>query len=144
VEAVRHAAQSLAGRAERLGVTVTVKESGPAIGRTAPRAAAVLLRELLSQAIAASPRGAEVTILVEPAALDHGPRVTVDDAGAPLPASARRAMVGLGIEPGTHGRSTSVPLYVVNEIATWRGASFELADAEAGGLRAIVTFARAL
>ena len=144
VEATRHAVQSLAGRAERMGVSLSVKEQGPALGRTAPRAVAVLLRELISQAIAASPRGAAVTVTVDPAELDHGPRVTVDDAGTPLPATARRALVGLGIEPGTHGRSTSVPLYVANEIAMWRGASFELGDAPAGGLRATVTFARAI
>lgn len=144
VEATRHAVQALAGRAERMGVSLQVREEGVAIGRTAPRAVAVLLRELISQAIAASPRGAEVVVTVEPPRLEMGPRVTVDDAGAPIPASARRAFVGLGIEPGTHGRPTSVPLYVANEIATWRGSAFELSDAPAGGLRAIVTFTRAL
>jgi len=109
--------------------------------RTAPRGASVLLRELIGQAIAASPRGAAVTIAVAHDEIE-GARVTVDDAGAPLPANARRALVGLEIEPGTHGRGTSVPLYVANEIAGWLGLALELSDAEAGGLRVIVTFPR--
>ncbi|WP_394848858.1 ATP-binding protein [Pendulispora brunnea] len=109
--------------------------------RSAPRALSVLLRELVGQAIASSPRGASVTITITNAEAD-GPRICVEDAGAPLPASARRSFVGLDIEPGTHGRATSVPLYVANEIAGWLGVSLELADAEAGGLRIIVTFPR--
>jgi len=110
--------------------------------RTAPRAVSVLLRELVGQAIASSPRGASVTIAISNDEVE-GARITVDDAGAPLPASARRSFVGLDIEPGTHGRATSVPLYVANEIAGWLGVSLELADADAGGLRIIVTFPRA-
>jgi signal transduction histidine kinase len=111
--------------------------------RTAPRAVSVLLRELVGQAIASSPRGASVGIVISNDEIE-GARITVDDAGAPLPASARRSFVGLDIEPGTHGRATSVPLYVANEIAGWLGVSLELADADAGGLRIIVTFPRAV
>ena len=65
----------------------------------------------------------------------------VDDAGTPLPASARRAFVNLELEPGTFGRSTSVPLYVASEIAAWQGAVLDLADAPAGGVRVVVTYA---
>jgi hypothetical protein len=72
---------------------------------------------------------------------EHGPRVTVDDAGTPLPANARRPFVNLELEPGTFGRSTSVPLYVASEIAAWQGAVLELADAPAGGVRVTVTYA---
>ena len=167
MDTARTVAASLSGRADRGGVVLQVAFEGSSpplsqdrqrdseraplsergradevLVRTAPRALGVLVRELLGQAIASSPRGASITVGVR---LDEteGARLTVDDAGAPLPAAARRAFVGLEIEPGTHGRGTSVPLYVANEIANWLGVSLELADAEAGGLRVIVTFPRA-
>lgn len=138
-EAARTTAATFSGRAERGEVKITVAGESTLVVRTAPRAVAVLLREIVAQAIAASPRGAEVTITVEDVA-GHGPRLTVDDGGAPLPGPARRAFIGLQLEPGTYGRPTSVPLYVASEIASWRGATLELADAPAGGLRVTVTF----
>ncbi len=171
VELARAVVSGLSGRADRSGVGLQITvQSGAQIlssymavapahehedapgpyserGRTeeiavraAPRALTVLLRELVGQAIASSPRGATVAVSVKQDAA--GPHLVVEDAGAPLPASARRAFVGLEIEPGTHGRATSVPLYVANEIASWMGALLELADADAGGLRVIVTFPR--
>jgi hypothetical protein len=73
---------------------------------------------------------------------ERGPSVQVDDAGPPLPATARKAFVGLETEPGTYGRPTSLPLYVAAALASWQGATFELADTEEGGLRVRVTFAR--
>ncbi|WP_394821056.1 sensor histidine kinase [Pendulispora albinea] len=171
VETVRTVVAGLAGRADRYGVVLQVnarvegvlppasrergrddsdraplseRGRGEEIPvRTAPRALAVLVRELVGQAIASSPRGATVSISMRGDGDEPGAaRLTVDDAGTPLPASARRALVGLDIEPGTHGRGTSVPLYVANEVANWLGLSMELADAEAGGLRVVVTFAR--
>ncbi|WP_394838310.1 ATP-binding protein [Pendulispora rubella] len=172
VETARSVVSALSGRADRSGVLLQVatrlegispasherdardpKESERAPVsersrgeelpvRTAPRALSVLLRELVGQAIASSPRGASVIISITNDETD-GARITVEDAGAPLPASARRSFVGLDIEPGTHGRATSVPLYVANEIAGWLGVSLELADAEAGGVRIIVTFPKA-
>jgi hypothetical protein len=84
-----------------------------------------------------------VTVTID-AVGDLFPRVTVDDAGAPLPSSARRAFVALQVEPGTYGRPTSLPFYVANEIASWQGATLELGDAPAGGVRVAVTFPRAM
>ena len=66
----------------------------------------------------------------------------VDDAGPPLPATARTAFVGLETEPGTYGRPTSLPLYVAAALASWQGATFQLADTPEGGLRVRVTFSR--
>jgi signal transduction histidine kinase len=140
VEAAKNAASSLTARAERSDVKVTVTGEPQGV-RTAPRAVAVLLREILGQAIAASPRGSEVKVAIEGS--PGGVSITCDDAGAPLPAKARRAFLGLELEPGTYGRSTSVPLYVAGEIASWRGATLELADAPSGGVRVTVTFPRA-
>jgi signal transduction histidine kinase len=146
-EIARQAARGLALRAERAEVTikvVTVPE-GPdthAFGRAAPHAAAALVRELLAQGLAASPRGSTVTVKVMAASKDLGTRILVDDAGAPLPASARRAFLALELDPGTYGRPSSLPLYICGEIASAQGALLELLDAESGGLRVMVTFPR--
>ena len=53
---------------------------------------------------------------------DLGTRVTIDDTGPALPAGARRALLTLELDPGTHGRPSAVPLYVASEIALWQGA----------------------
>ncbi len=147
-ETARQAARALGGRADRAEVKIEIvspSSTDRALGsaRIGPRAALVLTRELLVQAIAASPRGSVVTLTID-AVGDLFPRVTVDDAGAPLPTSARRAFVALEVEPGTYGRPTSLPFYVANEIASWQGATLELGDAPAGGVRVSVTFPRAM
>jgi two-component system, OmpR family, sensor kinase len=146
-DTARQATRALAGRADRAEVKLEIiapnADHARVSARIGPRAALVLLRELLVQAIAASPRGSAVTLTID-AVGDLFPRVTVDDAGAPLPSSARRAFVALQVEPGTYGRPTSLPFYVANEIASWQGATLELGDAPAGGVRVSVTFPRAM
>lgn len=143
-ETARQASRALGGRADRAEVKIeVVAPSLRSSARIGPRAALVLLRELLVQAIAASPRGSVVTVTID-AVGDLFPRLTVDDAGAPLPTSSRRAFVALEVEPGTYGRPTSLPFYVANEIASWQGATLELGDAPAGGVRVSVTFPRAM
>jgi signal transduction histidine kinase len=132
----------LGGRSSRAGVTIKLTDDtqGKAHARTSPLALTALLDGLLGQAIQASPRGSSVSVRVSDE--ERGPSVQVDDAGPPLPATARKAFVGLETEPGTYGRPTSLPLYVAAALASWQGATFELADTEEGGLRVRVTFAR--
>ncbi|MEO8876378.1 MAG: sensor histidine kinase [Polyangiaceae bacterium] len=142
-EIAHHVVATLEGRAERGHVKVELKnapEDLPA-ALIAPRAATVLLRELIEQAIAASPKASSV--IVSFTHEESGPRVSVEDAGAPLPAGARRAFVALEVEPGTYGRASCVPLNIAAEIAGSVGATVELGDAAIGGLRVSVTFARA-
>ncbi len=132
------------GRAEKGGVkleNVAPPESLPG-ARIAPRALAVLVRELVEQAIAATPKGGAVKVSFTHE--ESGPRVSVEDGGAPLPVGARRAFVGLEVPPGTYGRASCVPLYIAAEIAGAVGATVELGDSSLGGLRVSVTFARAL
>ena len=130
------------GRAQRAGVTVNVidETEGKAHARTSPRAINALVESLLNQAIQASPRESTVTVRVTDE--ERGPCVCVDDAGPPLPATARKQFVGLETEPGTYGRPTSLPLYVAAALASWQGATFELDDIATGGLRVRVTFSR--
>ncbi len=143
VDVVRNVVASLEGRAERGHVKVELKNASDDLppARIATRALTVLARDLIEQAIAASPKGA--TVLVTFSHEESGPRLTVEDAGSPLPSGARRAFVALEVEPGTYGRASCVPLNIAAEIAGSVGASVELGDASIGGLRVSVTFERA-
>ncbi len=144
----RTAVRGLGARIERHGVDVDIQSpDAGAFTRGAPRGIAVLLREIVGQAIAATSRAGRVKITLTDRTTTLGTRITVDDSGPALPASARRALLGLELDPGTYGRPTAVPLYVAAEIAVWQGALLELGDAPiengvGGGLRVTVTFPR--
>jgi len=149
VDVMRSAARSLAPQIERRGVEVkivTVPEGTemPIPVRLSARAAALIARELLGQAVAATPRGLSVNVSVAAAGgapgETVGPRLTIDDAGASLPSTARRAFVALELEPSTFGRPSSIPLFVCSELIAWQGAILELGDAPEGGLRVGVHF----
>jgi signal transduction histidine kinase len=147
-ELVATVSRQLAARAEKAEVDVSVDDSGKGKGgrttvRAAPRAMALMVREVVLHAIASSPRGARVVVRVTPPEREgEGARIVVDDGGPALPASARRAFLALEGDPGAHGRASSVPLYIGAEIAATHGARMELSDAPLGGLRVIVTLAR--
>jgi signal transduction histidine kinase len=143
-EIVQAEVKALESRAARAGVEVRVRRvpgDVPVLARAAPRAVGVLIRELVSHAIVATPRESAVTVTViarggstsgRPDAR-LGARVVVDDAGTILPAAARRALLSLEVEPGTFGRPSSVALFVAAEIAAAQGASFEIADSTVEG-----------
>jgi len=147
VEVARAQARLVESRATRGGVTLEIQAGSAApthaFVHVAPRAAGLLVRELLAHAIAASGRGSAVAVTIEGPAADpggHGARLVVDDTGTLLPASARRALMVLEVEPGTFGRPSGVALFVAAEIAFAQGAQFELGDSPAGGVRVTVTF----
>ncbi|MGH7283027.1 MAG: sensor histidine kinase [Polyangiaceae bacterium] len=134
---------ALQGRADKLGVKLTMTPAPQDLppAHVAARACTVMLRNLIEQAILASPRGREVRVSFSHE--EAGPRVSVEDSGAPLPSGARRAFVALEVEPGTYGRASCVPLNIAAEIAGAVGATVELGDSPLGGLRISVTFGRA-
>ena len=135
---------------ERTGVKVVVRaaEAGRLYVRGGAKAVAALARELVAHAVAASPRGALVEISI--AADPSSPRLVVDDAGSPLPASGRRAFLALEAHAGQYGRPSGLPIFMAAELAACIGARLELSDAPSresadgplgGGLRVAVTFA---
>jgi signal transduction histidine kinase len=146
VEVVRAQARVLESRAARGGVAVrlhTVPEDSLAvIARVAPRATAILARELMSHAIAASTRGSTVAATVHAQTAEIGARLVVDDSGTSLPGTARKALLALEVEPGTFGRPSGVALFIAAEIALAQGALLDIGDAPAGGVRVTVTFPR--
>src|SRR5262249_24783174 len=107
IDAERQAIRALSHRAERAAVSLKIvtmpdEVDARAYARCGPRAAAALLRELVSQAVAASPQGATVTVTVTASTpSETGTRVIVDDGGAPLPVNARRPFLALELDPGT-------------------------------------------
>jgi signal transduction histidine kinase len=159
-ELVRSEVYALAARAERAGVEVKITIGGAPGARPTisapPRAATVLLRQVIGHAIAASPRGSAVGIAVEPAADGRGARVILDDSGATLPSVGRQALVGLEVDPSTYARPSGVALFVAAAIAAALPASLDLGDAPVskagsgtetgtgtagGGVRVALTFA---
>jgi two-component system OmpR family sensor kinase len=148
-ELARTAARALAPRLERNNVDIDIdigaSSETQARATVAPNAVTVLIRELLSQAIAATPAGGRVKLTLLPRTRTLGTRIVVDDAGPALPSSARRSLMWLELDPGTYGRPSAVPLFVAAEIALWQGGLLELGDApveagSGGGVRVTVTF----
>ena len=150
VDIARTAVRALGGPIERAGLDVKVVTAPDTADltvmvRLSPRAAAFLVRAMVSQAVAATSRGHAVLVTVQaegvtpadPSAepTNAGARLLVDDAGASIPANARRGFVGLEVDPATYGRPTSVTLFTCSELASWQGALLELGDAPLGGLR---------
>ena len=152
-ELAKEAARDGSVFGERSEVKVVVRESessatgGRFYVRSAAKAVAALLRELVAHAVAASPRGAvvEIAVVEDPA----GPRLVVDDAGAALPASGRRAFLALETHAGQYSRPSGLPIFMAAELAACIGARLELSDAPrrdsesgamGGGLRVAVTF----
>jgi two-component system OmpR family sensor kinase len=145
VDLVRAQVRLVESRAQRAGVSIQLEPADPPPrAHAGARAAGLLVRELLSHAIAASTKGKTVTVTLEGAkpGVEIAARVVVDDTGTLLPAAARRALLALEVEPGTFGRPNGVSLFVAAEIARSQGASFELGDSPAGGVRVTVSFPR--
>jgi signal transduction histidine kinase len=149
-EVVKNEVAERRPRAERDGVALALTDEsggGDLFARGPSRAVMLLVAEVLRHAIAASPRDGTVDVRLKRLPHERQPdhynvRIEVEDAGPALPATSRRAFVGLELEPGTCGRPSALPLYVAAALSSWAGAAFELGDGPRGGLRVSVTFAR--
>jgi signal transduction histidine kinase len=142
-ECAQSAVKDAASHAEREGVTINVtvkaKDARPYVRRGA-KATGALARELVHHAVSASPRGSTVDVQVH--ADGDVTRLVVDDAGSPLPASARRSFLLLETHAGAYGRPSGLPIFMAAELAGCLGAQIELSDAPNGGLRVAVTFVK--
>jgi two-component system, OmpR family, sensor kinase len=143
---VKATVKSLAPLAERDGVNIVVRttpEGARPYVRRGSKAIAALVRELVGHAIEASPRDAQVEVTLSDADATSGPRIVVDDAGSPLPASGRRSFLTLETHAGAYGRPSGLPIFLAAELAACQGAMLELSDApNTGGLRVAVTFSK--
>lgn len=143
-ECAKNAVNEAASHAEREGVSVNVRvrpDGARPYVRRGAKATAALVRELVHHAISASPRGSAVEVQVQSG--DEDTRLVVDDAGSPLPASARRSFLLLETHAGAYGRPSGLPIFMAAELAACQGAQLELSDAPTGGLRVAVSFVKA-
>lgn len=139
-ELTQQALSQLEGRAERHGVKLETRGMDEIQVRVRPKALLALVRELVAQAIMATPKDASVVVALE-AFGEGGARLSVEDAGASLPAAQRGPFMRLEVEPSTYGRASAVPLHVCAEIAQAIGISLEFGDAPSG-LRVAALFSR--
>jgi len=139
VDLVQQAVSQLEGRAERHSVKVDLRVPTESFVRTRVKATLALVRELVAQAITATPKDGQVLVSVE--SLPGGARLTVEDSGASLPAAMRGPFLRLEAQPSTYGRASAVPLHVCAEVAQAIGISMEFGDAPSG-LRVSALFSR--
>lgn len=139
VALVQQVISQLEGRAERHGVKVDLRSPEEAFVRTRVKATLGLLRELVSQAITATPKDGRVVVAID--VLPGGARLSVEDAGASLPAAMRGSFLRLEVPPSTYGRASAVPLHVCAEVAHVIGIAMEFGDAP-HGLRVSALFTR--
>src|SRR5262249_54455972 len=101
----------------------------------------VLLHALLDHAISASPAGSEVVVTFgeQPEAVV----ITFDDAGPPLPASARTGVLSRDFEAIAHGRPSNLSLIAANAVAANLSFPMEIEDGPNGGTRVRLTHPRA-
>ncbi len=155
VEVARGAARdgNVFGERNQVKVVVKAADGQRVYVRSRTKAVAALARELVAHAVAASPKNAlvEISVAEDP----DGPRLVVDDAGSPLPASGRRSFLALETHAGQYARPSGLPIFMAAELAACVGARLELSDAPAregegataggpagGGLRVAVTFSK--
>lgn len=159
--AVKTAIRGASPRADRQGVELCVNpqsEPGAAITvRAGARAVNLILRQLVSHAIAATPRGRRVVVSFGPSEVAAPPPTTggssqppqptggwviVDDSGNAIPIAARRSLVDLEVDAGTFGRPSSLSFHICSAVTEAHGWKFQLETSPEGGARAIVRFGR--
>lgn len=139
-EVVRQAVRETSVRAVRAGARVEIDAGASADLEAPPAALELLVRTLLEHAIAASPENASVRLRVTPGR-NGGAALLVDDRGASVPPTRRRALLALETDAATLGRPPGVALLVASTLCTFLGATIELDDAPGGGVRVRVIFA---
>ncbi len=123
-------ARSLDGLAARAGIELVVETVGP-VGLNRPKALIELLvKSLVSQAIAATPRGGEVRATAM--ATELGPVLTVTDGGPAIPEVSRQDILRHRIDPTSLGRPAGIALVVADAIAAVLDATLEVREDGAG------------
>ncbi len=130
---VREAVQSERSRAARHDITFTVDVPDSAEDTVEVGALGVLFQVLLDHAIEASPGGSTVTIELKEAPTAF--HLTVDDAGAPLPPSARGSVLSRDFDAMAHGRPQGLALIAASTIASHLRLVLDLEEAPRGGTR---------
>ncbi len=144
---LRSEAGRLAGRAAAQGIVLRLDIAPDADGAGAAALSghaellAVLLRNLLDNALKHTPAGGMVTAVL--ARDGAGLRLVVEDTGPGIPARVRGRVRDRFFRAGPSGGGAGLGLSIVDAIVDLHGGAFELADRPGGpGLQAIVTLPR--
>jgi two-component system OmpR family sensor kinase len=130
---VREAVQSERSRATRHDITFALDLPDSAEDTVEVGALGVLFQVLLDHAIEASPGGSTVTVeLKETPTAFH---FTVDDAGPPLPPSARGSVLSRDFDAMAHGRPQGLALIAASTIASHLRLVLDLEEGPRGGTR---------
>ena len=124
------AAHSFEGRASRAGVEVVVEAVGSTKIRKPKGLVELLVKNLLSQAIAATPRGG--TVRATAMATGLGPVLAVSDGGPTIPEASRQDILRHRIDPTGLGRPAGIALVVADAAATTLDATLEVRE-DGGG-----------
>jgi len=130
------AAPLATGRGSRIGLDADDSLSVPGD----PAALAVLVRNLVDNALRYSPPGAEVRLTLAPG--QTGPRLTVDDSGPGIPEAERERAFERFVRGAAADQASGsgLGLAIVRSIARRHGASVSLGDSPLGGLRVTLQF----
>ncbi len=129
--AVKDAVSHLEARAGRASVGITIDVPENLRLRQRRGAFGVLLRMLVSHAVAATPRDGAVTVACFRTEIGLGLRV--EDGGPAVPEAARDSLLRLGADPAGLGRPTGVALLAASVAAGRLGSLLELRQGPTGG-----------
>lgn len=126
--------------AERRNIQLSL-EPGPAVARGEPSLLAVLLRNLIDNAIRYSPDGSHVTVALRGGELG-GAEVSVTDDGPGIPAAERARIYERFYRVlGNEATGSGLGLSIVSRIAALHGATVHTGEGPGGrGARFVVTF----
>ncbi len=143
LSALAHAAVAEAApEAARRGLNLTVDAPAAARVPGQPDALAVLLRNLLDNALRHTPEGGHVRVNVEPAQAGQGARLSVEDSGPGIaPEDRARVLDRFYRAPGAPGHGSGLGLAIARAVAERHGAVIEVGEsAELGGARVGMVF----
>jgi signal transduction histidine kinase len=130
------AARAFDGRAARAGVELKVQKVGAAMLKKPRALVELLVKNLLVQAIDATPRGGEVRATAM--ATEMGPALSVSDGGPTVPEASRKDMLRHRIDPTSLGRPAGIALVVADAAAAALDAGLEVRDDGAGRVELFV------
>ena len=144
-EVARHVVSDLQGHAEQRQQTVLLDAAVPVLAPLAEPLAAVLLRNLLDNALRYSPDGAQVQIRITPANPQEPMQLCVEDSG---PGMTEAEMARLGERffrvLGTGQSGSGLGWSIVQRIARLHGLQVQLSRSpQWGGLRVRILWPRA-
>ena len=139
-ELARAAVADAAAAAERAAIALSLDAPAPAPVQGHHEALAILLRNLLDNALRYTPQGGQVRASVR--ASGPGACLTVEDSGPGIaPADRQRVLDRFYRAPGAPGHGSGLGLAIVKAVAAQHRAQLTLdASPQLGGLRVTVAF----